>query len=125
MKTEGAAGYDVCASEECTIPAHSRYMVETGVALELPPTLFASIRGRSGLASRGIDVHPGTIDSDYRGHIKIIVINNTNDKFDIKPGDRIAQLVFEQRITPSLTMAANALVATKRGGSGFGSTGME
>lgn len=131
--TEGAAGYDIYASEETTIAIGTRALVGTGVALAMdtetmPPntSIEACVRGRSGLAKKGIDVFCGTIDSDYRGEVKVLVINNSHADHKIEVGDRIAQLVFGIVLTPALVSHADvkAEFATTRGESGFGSTGV-
>jgi len=132
--TTGAAGFDVSASEQITIAPRSRAIVGTGVKLVMPPkvyedeqvVMYATLKGRSGLATRGIDVHQGTIDCDYRGEIKAIVINNTDTEFEIHAGDRIAQLIFGMALVPQIIQLHDAEHAapTQRGERGFGSTGI-
>lgn len=123
--TVGAAGMDVLAAEEVTIPPSGRHAVATGFAVAIPDGYEIQVRPRSGLALKhGITLPntPGTIDSDYRGELKVILINHGNIDFPIERGDRIAQLV----LAP-VTMAAwdevEELGDTARGSGGFGSTG--
>ena len=123
--TDGAAGMDVVAAEDVTVPAGGRHAVATGFAVAIPPGYEIQVRPRSGLALKhGISLPntPGTIDSDYRGELKVILINLGTEAFAIARGDRIAQLV----LAP-VTLAAWEEVAdlddTARGAGGFGSTG--
>ena len=126
-KTEGSAGMDLRAKVEkrINLKPGERIAVETGLYLELPKNTEAQIRPRSGLALKsGITVlnSPGTIDSDYRGEIKVILINLSDRVFEINNGDRIAQLVLglTEKINWEKTQI---LTTTKRGARGFGSTG--
>ena len=126
-ESKGAAGIDLSADIENEIilnPLH-RKLIPTGIAISLPEDLEAQIRPRSGLAIKhGITLlnTPGTIDSDYRGEIKVILINLSNDNYTFKPNDRIAQIVFSQFISAQFNIVEN-LDDTDRGNSGFGSTG--
>lgn len=129
--TKGAAGIDLCAAiskdKDITLESGGRLLVPTGISLELPPGYEAQIRPRSGLAHKlGITVlnSPGTIDSDYRGEIKVLLINlgPMGWIFKLKRGERIAQLVVMP--VPTVTLKeVNDLDDTKRGEGGFGSTG--
>jgi len=125
--TSGSSGYDIASAEdgELTIPSGAVAVVRTGLALDLPPGIEGQVRSRSGLAARsGVFVlnSPGTIDSDYRGEVKIVLANLGADAFSVLPGDRIAQLVFMQ--VPSVCLVAVDEVApTERGTRGFGSSG--
>ncbi len=126
--TDGSAGMDLHAHIDRPLklwPGH-RLMVPTGIAIALPPNLEAQVRSRSGLAAKhGVFVlnSPGTIDSDYRGEIKVILFNTDSvETVVINPGDRIAQLV----VAPFIRVSWNeveALPGTDRSSSGFGSTG--
>lgn len=118
--TEGSAGYDLRASKEVALAAGRREKVHTGVYVSIPAGYEGQIRGRSGLALRGISAHVGTIDSDYRGEICVIMESSTFDL--IKRGQRIAQLVVAPVITPELEVV-DELPITERGDGGFGSTG--
>lgn len=125
--TEHAAGVDLRANlaESVIIKPFERVLVPTGLFIELPEGFEAQIRPRSGLAIKhGISVlnSPGTIDADYRGEIKVILINLSNEKFVVQNGDRICQMVinkyerFEWNLVEELT-------ETERGAGGFGHTG--
>lgn len=125
--TEGSAGMDIRAHLEG--PLHlqplERVLVPTGVFLEIPEGFEVQVRPRSGLAiKQGITClnTPGTIDSDYRGEIKIILINLSGEAQSIQPGDRIAQLVV-QRVERAALKAVTQLSGTGRSAGGFGSTG--
>lgn len=123
--TAGAAGMDVVSAEEVTIHPGARHAVATGLAVAIPPGYEIQVRPRSGLALKhGITVPntPGTIDSDYRGELKVILINLGDEPFAIARGDRVAQLV----IAPVVQAVWDEVVeldATARGEGGFGSTG--
>ena len=125
--TPGSAGYDLCAAvaDELVIPPRSRALVPTGFCISIPPGYEGPIRPRSGLAlSHGILVPnaPGTIDSDYRGELKVILLNTDEKPFTVRRGDRIAQLVIAAVLTPEFREVAE-LSATDRGQRGFGHTG--
>ena len=123
--TAGAAGMDVVAAEDVTIAPGERRAVATGFALAIPDGYEVQVRPRSGLALKhGISLPntPGTIDSDYRGELKIIMINLGQDPFAIARGDRIAQLVVAP-VLPAYFVEVDALDDTARGSGGFGSTG--
>ena len=129
QQTAGAAGVDLLAalgeSEVMAIPPAGRALVPTGMAISLPPGYEAQVRPRSGLASKhGVTVlnAPGTVDADYRGEIKVILINHGDMPFEIRRGDRIAQMV----VAPVSAVAfelRESLDETLRGAGGFGSTG--
>ena len=123
--TSGAAGMDVLAAEDVTLAPGARHAVATGLALAIPPGYEIQVRPRSGLALKhGISVPntPGTIDSDYRGELKVILINHGAEAFAIARGDRVAQLVLAPVVRVSWEEAAE-LDETGRGSGGFGSTG--
>lgn len=123
--TQGAAGMDVLAAEDVTLPPGGRHAVATGLALAIPDGYEIQVRPRSGLALKhGISLPntPGTIDSDYRGELKIIMINLGNEAFAIGRGDRIAQLVLAPVVRAGWEEVAD-LDDTVRGTGGFGSTG--
>lgn len=124
-QTEGSAGFDLCAAEEVVIPAHGFASVGTGLAVECPDRTEAQVRPRSGLAAKhGIGVlnSPGTIDSDYRGEIRVILFNTSDRDYQVRRGDRIAQLVFSVLTDVELT-ETDSLSETERGPGGFGHTG--
>ncbi|HOY68176.1 MAG TPA: dUTP diphosphatase [Candidatus Ozemobacteraceae bacterium] len=124
--TSGAAGYDVCSREALTLAPGAFGRVGTGLKLEIPHGYEGQVRPRSGLAAKhGVTVlnAPGTIDSDYRGEVCVILINHGREPFAIEPGMRIAQLVFAP-VTAVTFERAEDVAATRRGAGGFGSTGI-
>lgn len=126
-ETNGAAGADIRAnlSETLVLAPMQRSLVPTGLFIELPEGYEAQIRPRSGIAARqGITClnSPGTIDSDYRGEIKIILVNLSTEVQSINHGDRIAQMVI-QKVERASFKEVNGLAATQRSNGGFGSTG--
>jgi len=123
--TDGAAGMDVVSAEDVTIAPGARHAVATGLAVAIPHGFEIQVRPRSGLALKhGITVPntPGTIDSDYRGELKVILINHGAEPFAILRGDRVAQLVVAP-VTRAAWVEAAELSETARGAGGFGSTG--
>ena len=128
-ETADAAGMDLRAAvtdaEPVTLAPGARAMIPTGLTIALPPGYEAQVRPRSGLAAKhGITClnSPGTIDADYRGEVKVILINLGQDAFVIKRGERIAQMVIAPVTRAELNVVAE-LDETKRGSGGFGSTG--
>ncbi|WP_397326753.1 dUTP diphosphatase [Paenibacillus sabuli] len=125
--SEGASGYDVHAAlaEELTLQPGARALVPGGFALAMPQGLEAQVRPRSGLAYKhGVTClnTPGTIDADYRGEVKVLLINLGQEPFVIRRGERIAQLVFQH--VPSIALEeVGELPDTVRGAGGFGHTG--
>ncbi|MEG1887397.1 MAG: dUTP diphosphatase [Oscillospiraceae bacterium] len=126
--TAGAAGYDLCycGSAPAVLKPGDRALLETGIALQIPnEQCVAYIYVRSGLAiNNGITLSNcvGVIDSDYRGEIKVGLVNLSNDEYTVCAGDRIAQIVFSPVILPVLC-ETDEIQATDRGSGGFGSTG--
>ena len=128
-ETELAAGLDVRANivESIVLPPLGRALVPTGLYVELPEGYEMQVRPRSGLAAkRGITVlnSPGTIDPDYRGDVRVILVNLSNEAFELMPGERIAQLVIA-RFERVEWEAVDELSTTERGAGGFGSTGVK
>jgi dUTP pyrophosphatase len=124
--SDGAAGMDICAAEGLTLRMGKRAAVATGFAFAIPRGYEIQVRPRSGLAlNHGITClnTPGTIDSDYRGEVKVILANLGDDDFMIQRGDRIAQLVVAP-VTHAAMVEADMLDDTARGAGGFGSTGV-
>jgi dUTP pyrophosphatase len=126
-QTEHAAGLDVYAavSEPLTLAPGRVAAIPTGIRLEIPPGYEAQVRPRSGLAlqhSIGIPNGPGTIDSDYRGELQVLLINFGSEPYIVRRGDRVAQLVFAKVARVSLTVAED-LASTARGEGGFGHSG--
>jgi dUTP pyrophosphatase len=123
--TSGAAGMDVVSAEDVTLAPGARHAVATGLTLAIPNGYEVQVRPRSGLALKhGITVPntPGTIDSDYRGELKVILINHGAEPFVIQRGDRVAQMVLAPVVQAAWDEVAE-LDATERGEGGFGSTG--
>lgn len=121
--TEQAAGLDLHAVEHLQIQPHQRAAVKTGLSVAIPKNTYGRIAPRSGLAAKsGIDVLAGVIDSDYRGELICVLINHDDQPFAISPGDRIAQLIIEQIVTP-IPEWTTQLDPTTRNDQGFGSTG--
>lgn len=126
-KTEGSAGMDLRSTENAVIKSGKSVIVSSGISISVPRGYEAQVRPRSGLAAKHMVTvlnTPGTIDSDYRGEIKIILMNHGENDFAINKGDRIAQLVLNQIITANL-VEVEELDETTRGDGGFGSTGKE
>lgn len=124
--TSGAAGMDICAAESLTLRVGKRHAVATGFAFAIPDGYEVQVRPRSGLALKnGITClnTPGTIDSDYRGEVKVILANLGEDDFTITKGDRIAQIVVAP-VTKGAMIEVESLDETTRGTGGFGSTGV-
>jgi dUTP pyrophosphatase len=131
------AGMDLSACESSSIPPRGRAIVDTGLVVLFPPTCYARVAPRSGLAAKhGLDVLAGVIDCTYTGNIKVILQNNSDTVFDVACGDRIAQLIFEQVYIPCAQNVkevsleeiklntANMCENAVRGDAGFGSTGV-
>lgn len=124
--TEHAAGMDVVSAEDVILAPGGRHAVATGFAMAIPAGYEVQVRPRSGLALKhGISLPntPGTIDADYRGELKIIMINLGSEPFEIIRGDRIAQLV-AAAVQPAIFAEVDSLDETARGAGGFGSTGV-
>ncbi len=126
-QSEGASGADLRAllTEDLVLKPGTRALVPTGLCIEIPRGLEGQVRPRSGMALKnGVTVlnSPGTVDSDYRGEIKIILINLGESDFRVRNGDRIAQIVFSPVVRVSF-QRQEAIASTQRGSGGFGSTG--
>ncbi|PLX40536.1 MAG: dUTP diphosphatase [Deltaproteobacteria bacterium] len=124
-QTKHAAGLDLVAAEELTLPPGARGAVGTGLTVAIPEGFELQVRPRSGLAIKhGITLinTPGTIDADYRGEIRILLINHGEEAFTIKRGERVAQALLAP-VTHLVWEEVEELPATERGAGGFGSTG--
>lgn len=126
-KTKGSSGMDIASSskKKIIIPPNSSAFIPTNLILEIPEGYEGQIRPRSGLAlndSVTVLNSPGTIDSDYRGEIKVILINHSEKSFTVNFGDRIAQIIFS-KIEKAVLTPAKKLSKTSRGKGGYGSTG--
>jgi dUTP pyrophosphatase len=123
--TDGAAGLDIVAAEDVTLAPGQRHAVATGFAIAIPRGYEVQVRPRSGLALKhGITClnTPGTIDSDYRGEVKVILANLGSEPFEVRRGERIAQLV-PSSVLKARFCEVDQLSETERGAGGFGSTG--
>lgn len=125
--TEGASGFDLhaCLDGPVTLQPGEHAIIPTGLILAIPPGFEGMVRARSGLAARhgiGIPNGPGTIDSDYRGEVGVILMNWGRRPFEVQPGDRIAQIVFTA-VPAARVEWADELPPTSRGEGGFGHTG--
>jgi len=124
-QTEESAGFDLHSVDDVILKPFERKLIATGISFEIPKGYEIQIRPRSGLAYKhGITVlnSPGTIDSDYRGEIKILLINHSDEDFEIKVGERVAQAVI-QKVYQASFEEVEDLNSTVRGVAGFGSTG--
>ena len=124
-QTPHASGADVCAASDATIQPGAVALIPTGLFVEIPEGFEIQVRPRSGLAAKhGVTVlnAPGTIDADYRGEVKIILVNHGKELFEVKKGDRIAQLV-AHKVERMEFVRSDQLKETSRGRGGFGSTG--
>ncbi|KAI4388430.1 hypothetical protein MLD38_000756 [Melastoma candidum] len=119
-----AAGYDLSSAVETKVTARGKALIPTDLSIAIPEGTYARIAPRSGLALKhSIDVGAGVIDGDYRGPVGIILFNHSDIDFEVKPGDRIAQLILEKIMTPDV-LEVEDLDETLRGEGGFGSTGV-
>jgi dUTP pyrophosphatase len=124
-QTPGAAGLDLCTDEAAALAPGERRLVPTGLAVEIPRGYEGQVRPRSGLAMRhgvGMVNAPGTVDSDYRGEVGVLLVNHGREPVEIARGDRIAQLVISPVVQAELVLV-DKLSRSDRGGGGFGSTG--
>lgn len=119
-----SAGSDLYSVENCTLSPLTRRLISTGLKMQFPRNVYGRIAPRSGLAFKnGIDVMAGVIDPDYTGEIKVLLYNNSNEPFEIKSGERIAQIIFESFKQP-LFNEVKQIKETERSEGGFGSTGV-
>ena len=128
-KTAGAAGADVCAfiGQDMQLSPFGRAIVPTGLSFDIPDGFEIQVRPRSGLALKsGVTVAnaPGTVDSDYRGEIQVLLINLSPEPFTVHPGDRIAQLVVAP-VTRACWEKSDSISESVRGAGGWGSTGLD
>jgi dUTP pyrophosphatase len=120
--TPGSVGYDLVAISDHLVAKGQRVLIKLGIAIVLPDGCSGKICPKSGLALKGVDIGGGVIDTDYRGEVGVILINNGNGPLDVARGMKIAQLVLEKVITPEV-QEVSELDETLRGSGGFGSTG--
>ncbi|KAL4081978.1 dUTPase-like protein [Scleroderma yunnanense] len=126
-----AAGYDLYSAENKTIPARGKALIDTQISIAVPDGTYGRVAPRSGLETKGtdktaskfmIDTGAGVVDADYRGVLFVLLYNLSDKDFEVKEGDRIAQLILERIYTPQV-LEVESLDETVRGTSGFGSTG--
>ncbi|KAF2437334.1 dUTP diphosphatase [Karstenula rhodostoma CBS 690.94] len=118
-----AAGHDLYSARDVVIPARGRARVDTDISIAVPAGTYGRVAPRSGLAAKhGIDTMAGVIDADYRGQVGVILANLSETDFEIKVGDRIAQLIVEKVVMPEVVVVEK-LEESVRGAGGFGSTG--
>ena len=124
-QTSGAAGADIRSADALMVGNNETVMVSTGLAMEIPEGFEIQVRSRSGMASKGIFVtnSPGTIDSDYRGEVKILLTNLSGQPYFVNRNDRIAQLLLQPVYRATFTVV-DGLSPTGRGSGGYGSTGV-
>ncbi|KNA15561.1 hypothetical protein SOVF_097200 [Spinacia oleracea] len=119
-----SAGYDLSSAVDVKVPGRGKALVPTDLSIAVPQGTYARVAPRSGLAwKHSIDVGAGVIDADYRGPVGVILFNHSDVDFEVKVGDRIAQLIIEKIITPDV-FEVEDLDSTVRGAGGFGSTGV-
>ena len=114
---------DMYAVDDCTIAPKSTMIVHTGIAVEIPHGYEGIVRGRSGLASKGVSVHVGTVDETYRGDVGVIITNNMSEPLEIQAGNRIAQFTVKPVLKVELE-EVKELSSTERGTKGYGSSGI-
>ena len=123
--SEFAAGFDLASAYDLVIPAKGKGIVKTDLAIAVPAGTYARIAPRSGLAVKHfIDTGAGVVDYDYRGNVGVVLFNHADADFEIKKGDRVAQLILE-KISMAPCVEVTELSETERGAGGFGSTGVE
>lgn len=121
--TELAVGFDVASTEAAVVPAGSKALIKTGWAISIPTGTYARIAPRSGLARKNmINIGAGVVDAGYRGEIGAVILNHSKEDFQVERGDRIAQLILE-RVSMAKLREVQKLEGTRRGTTGFGSTG--
>lgn len=122
--SSGAVGYDLYSAESVVLLPGHRALLGTGVAIVLPVGTYGRVAPRSGLAVKhGIQVGAGVIDPDYTGEVKVLLFNHGDTAFEVKSGERVAQLILERCETPPVEEVVGTLEQTARGAGGFGSTG--
>ncbi|XP_058787870.1 deoxyuridine 5'-triphosphate nucleotidohydrolase [Vicia villosa] len=119
-----SAGYDLSSATDAKVPARGKALIPTDLSIAVPEGTYARVAPRSGLTwKHSIDVGAGVIDADYRGPVGVILFNHSDVDFEVKVGDRVAQLIIEKIITPEVSEVLD-LDSTVRGEGGFGSTGV-
>ena len=123
VKKDGDQGWDIRADKDTVLNPNETKLIETGLYFEFRDGLYADVRARSGISSKGILCHTGLVDSEYRGEIKVCMTNLSNIAYTIKKGDRIAQLVFGKEVLVEPKKVEEINTETRRGDKGFGSSG--
>lgn len=123
IKDKGDQGWDIRADKDTVLNPSETKLIDTGLYFEFRDGLYADVRARSGISSKGILCHTGLVDSNYRGEIKVCMTNLSNVPYTIKKGDRIAQLVFGKEVLVEPIKADVIDTDTSRGDKGFGSSG--
>ncbi|WJX31129.1 dUTP diphosphatase [Trifolium repens] len=119
-----SAGYDLSSAADTKVPARGKALIPTDLSIAVPEGTYARVAPRSGLTwKHSIDVGAGVIDADYRGPVGVILFNHSDVDFEVKVGDRVAQLIIQKIITPEVSEVLD-LDSTVRGEGGFGSTGV-
>lgn len=120
--TEGSAGYDLASSEDVVVPKRGRALISTHLSIMMPKNTYGRISSRSGHSLKnGIEIGAGVLDSDFRGHVKVLMYNHSDTDFQVTQGMNIAQLICEVIVTPQVT-ETSGLPETERGAKGFGSS---
>ena len=123
-QTPGSAGYDIFSAVDTVVPPCCQCLIPTGLAMAIPEGYYGRMASRSSIVvAYKCCVDAGVIDSDYRGHIHVLMYNRSSEPFSIAIGDRIAQLIIEKIGLPEVVESTNGLPTTARGAGGFGSTG--
>ena len=117
----GSAGYDIYSTQNVELYSKSRKLVSTGLSTEFDKDYYLRVAPRSGLSVKGIDIGAGVIDSSYRGELKVLMINNSDNTLIFETGTRIAQLIMEQCYEPDISIVGELSESERHGG--FGSTG--
>lgn len=120
--TAGSAGWDLYSVERGMIASEDVLVFSTGWKVEVPEGYYLEIKGRSGLATKGIWAHIGTVDADFRGEMKVVLVNHSDGIYEVKEGDRIAQCILHPVVSTSFK-EVSVLSETTRGANGYGSTG--
>lgn len=123
-QTAGSAGYDIYSAVDTVVPPFCQCLIPTGLAIAIPDGYYGRMASRSSIVvTHKCCIDAGVIDSDYRGHMDVLMYNRSSEPFVITAGDRIAQLIIEKIGLPEVVESTNVLPATARGMGGFGSTG--
>ena len=120
---KGDAGWDLSSAEDTVIPAKSWKLVDTGIGITVPDGTYGRVAPRSGVSTKGISVNAGVIDKTYTGVVKVLLVNHGDTDFEVRVGDRIAQLILEKIVEECEVQLVDELKKTERNENGFGSSG--